>query len=108
MAPGGWGCTRQDPRDLGYRAELGRTAPLPNEWLPSHAHGGNFLTARGQVAGSCHWQLIFELWADHGLGDVKPTPRKDTMMFWANWVKIEKEGIYRAVDEDKYRGHVPG
>ena len=61
-----------------------------------------------QVADSCHWRLIFERWANHRRGDVKPTPRKDTLIFRANWVKILKEGIYRVMDEDKYHGHVPG
>ena len=46
----------------------GRTAPLPNGWLPSHAQVGKFLTAMGHVAGSCHWQLICERSADHHLG----------------------------------------
>ena len=44
---------------------------------------------------------------DHRLGNGKPTPRKDTVIFRANWVKIPKEGIYRVVEEDKYHGHVP-
>ena len=46
--------------------------------------------------------------ADHRLGDVKPTPRKDTVIFWANRGKIQKEGIYRVIDEDKYHRHLPG
>ena len=60
------------------------------------------------MAGSCHWQLVFERWADHRLGDAKPTPRKHTVVFRAYWVKILKEGIYRVMDEDKYHGHIPG
>ena len=39
---------------------------------------------------------------------MKPTPRKDTVIFRANWVKILVAGIYRVVDEDKYHGHVFG
>ena len=39
---------------------------------------------------------------------MKPAPRKDTVIFRVNWVKIPKEGIYRVMDEDKYHGHVPG
>ena len=59
------------------------------------------------MAGTCHWQLIFERWADHRLGDVKPSPQKDIVIFRANYVKILKEGIYQVADEDKYHGHVP-
>ena len=58
------------------------------------------------MAGSYHWQLIFERWADHSLGDGKPTPGKGTVVFRANWVEIVKEGISRVEDEDKYHGHV--
>ena len=63
----------------------GRTAPLPNDWLPSKVYGGKFLTAGSVTAGSCHWHLIFERWADHGLGEVRATPRKDNVLFQANW-----------------------
>ena len=60
------------------------------------------------MAGSCHWQLIFERWAIYRLGNVKPTPRKDIVIFRANWVKILKQRIYWVMDEDKYSFHVPG
>ena len=60
------------------------------------------------MAGSCRWQLIFERSADHRRGDVKPTPKKDTVIFRANWAKILKEESYRVVEKDKYHGDVPG
>ena len=63
----------------------GRAAPLPDDWLPSKAQGGKFLTAGSVSAGSCHWHLIFERWADHGLGEV---------LFRANWTRILRDGIY--------------
>ena len=60
------------------------------------------------MAGSCHWQLIFERRDDHRLRHVKPTSWKDSVIFRANWVRILQQGIYRGMDEDKYHGHVPG
>ena len=39
---------------------------------------------------------------------MKPTPRKDSVIFRANRVKNLKHGIYRVADEDKDHGHVPG
>ena len=60
------------------------------------------------MVGSCHWQLIFERWTDHRSGDVKSTPRKETVIFRANCVKTLEEGIYRVMDEDRCHGHVPG
>ena len=86
----------------------GRTAPLPNDWLPSKAQGGKFLTAGSVSAGSCHWHLIFERWADHGLGEVRAIPRKDTVLFRANWTRILRDGIYVVEDEGKYHGFVVG
>ena len=86
----------------------GRTAPLPNDWLPSKAQGGKFLTAGSVSAGSCHWHLIFERWADHGLGEERATPRKDTVLFRANWTRILRDGIYVVEDEGKYHGFVVG
>ena len=86
----------------------GRTAPLPNDWLPSKAQGGKFLTAGSVSAGSCHWHLIFERWADHGLGEVRATPRKDTVIFRANWTRILRDGVYVVEDEGKYHGFVVG
>ena len=86
----------------------GRTAPLPNDWLPSKAQGGKFLTAGSVSAGSCHWHLIFERWADHGLGEVRATPRKDTVLFRANWTRILRDGIYVVEDEGTYNGFVVG
>ena len=86
----------------------GRTAPLPNDWLPSMAQGGKFLTAGSVSAGSCHWHVIFERWADHGLGEVRATPGKDTVLFRANWTRILRDGIYVVEDEDKYHGFVVG
>ena len=86
----------------------GRTAPLPNNWLPSKAQGGKFLTAGPVSAGSCHWHLIFERWADHGLGEVGATPRKDTVLFRANWTRILRDGIYVVEDKGKYHGFVVG
>ena len=86
----------------------GRTAPLPNDWLPSKVQGGKFLTAGSVSAGSCHWHLIFERWADHGLGEVRATPRKDTVPFGANWTRILHDGIYVVEDEGKYHGCVVG
>ena len=86
----------------------GRTAPLPNDWLPSKTQGGKFLTAGSVSAGSCHWHLIFERWADHGLGEVRATPRKDTVLFRANWTRILRDGIYVVEDEGKYHGFVVG
>ena len=59
----------------------GRTAPRPNDWLPSKAQGGKFLTAGSVSAESCHWHLIFERWADHGLGEVRATPRRTPSSF---------------------------
>ena len=59
----------------------GHSAPLPNDWYPNHAKGGKFLTPDGQAAGGNQWQLIFERWGDHRMGDVKRTPRKDTEVF---------------------------
>ena len=54
MAPGGWGCTRRDPSEVGDKS--GRTAPLPNDGLPSHAQGGKFfllfLPLRGNWRGA--------------------------------------------------------
>ena len=82
----------------------GRTAPLPNDWLPSKAKGGKFPTAGSVSAGSCHWHLILERWADHGLGEVRATPRKDTVLFRANWTRILRNGIYVVKDEGKYHG----
>ena len=90
------------------RPGTGRTAPLPNGWLPSKAQGGKFLTAGSVSAGSCHWHLIFERWADHGLGEVRATPRKDTVLFRANWTRILRDGIYVVEDEGKYHGFVVG
>ena len=86
----------------------GRTAPLPNDWLPSKVQGGKFLTAGSVSAGSCHWHLIFEHWADHGLGEVRATPRKDTVLFRANWPRILRDGIYVIEGEGKYHGFVVG
>ena len=86
----------------------GRTAPLPNDWLPSKAQVGKFLTAGFVSAGSCHWHLIFERWADHGLGEVSATPRKDTVIFRANWTRILRDGVYVVEDEGKYHGFVVG
>ena len=86
----------------------GRTAPLPNDWLPSKAEGGKFLTAGSVSAGSCHWHLISERWADHGLGEVRATPRKDTILFRANWTRILRDGVYVVEDEGKYHGFVVG
>ena len=94
----------------------GRTAPLTNDWLPSKAQvrvrvrvqGGKFLTAGSVSAGSCHWHLILERWADHGLGKVRATPRKDTVLFRANWTRILRDGIYVVEDEGKYHGFVVG
>ena len=86
----------------------GRTAPLPNDWLPSKAQGGKFLTAGSVSAGSCHWHLIFERWADHGLGEVRGTPHKDTVLFRANSTRILRDGIYVVQDEGKYHGFVVG
>ena len=86
----------------------GRMAPLPNDWLPSKAQGGKFLTAGFVSAGSCHWHLIFECWADHGLGEVRATPRKDTVIFRANWTRIVRDGVYLVEDEGKYHGFVVG
>ena len=86
----------------------GRTAPLPNDWLPNKAQGSKFLTAGSISAGSCHWHLIFEHWADHGLGEVRATPRKDTVIFRANWTGILRDGVYRVEDEGKYHGFVVG
>ena len=43
--------------------------------------------------------LIFERWADHGLGEVRATPPKDTVLFRANWTRILRDSIY--VVEDK-------
>ena len=88
--------------------EPGRATPLPDDWLPNHAQGGKFLGAGGQVAGSRHWKLIFERWDDHRLGDVNPIPRKDTVIFRVNGVKMLIKGIYRVMDNDKYHGQVPG
>ena len=92
---------------MGDRAGVSPHSTFPQLLVTKSRPAGKFLTAGGQVAGRCHWQLIFEHWADHRLGGVKPTPRKETVIFWANWVKILKEGIYRVMDEDKYHGHVP-
>ena len=39
---------------------------------------------------------------------MKPTPRKDIVIFRANWVEVLNEGMYRVMGEDKYHGHVPG
>ena len=86
----------------------GRTAPLPNDWLPSKAQGGKFLIAASVSAGSFHWHLILERWADHGLGEVRATPRKDTGLFRANWTRILRDGIYVVEDEGKYHGFVVG
>ena len=74
--------------------ETGCTAPLPNDRVPSKAQGGKILTAGSVSAGSCHWHLIFERWADHGLGEVRATPRKDTVIFRANWTRILRDGVY--------------
>ena len=84
----------------------GRTAPLPNDWLPGKAQGGKFLTAGSVSAGSCHWHLIFERWADHGLGEVRATPRKGTVIFRANWTRIFRDGVYVVEDEGKYHGFI--
>ena len=86
----------------------GRTAPLPNDWLPSKAQKGKFLTAGSVSAGSCHWHLIFERWANHGLGEVRATPRKDTVIFRANWTRILRDGVYLVEDKGKYHGFVVG
>ena len=86
----------------------GRTAPLPNDWLPSKAQGGKFLTVGSLSAGSCHLHLIFERWADHGLGEVRAKPPKDTVLFRANWTRILRDGIYVVEDEGKYHGFVVG
>ena len=86
----------------------GRKAPLPNDWLPSKAQGGKFPTAGSVRAGSCHWHLIFERWGDHGLGEVRATPRKDTVLFRANSTRILRDGIYVVEDENKYHGFVVG
>ena len=93
---------------LGFPLGGAFTAPLPNDWLPSKAQGGKFLTAGSVSAGSCHWHLIFERWADHGLGEVRATPRKDTVLFRANWTRILRDGIYVVEDEGKYHGFVVG
>ena len=108
------GAGRRGPRQGGFpvswvtRPGKGRTAPLPNDWLPSKAQGGKFLTAGSVTAGSCHWHLIFERWADHGLGEVRATPRKDTVLFRANWTRILRDGIYVVEDESIYHGFVVG
>ena len=86
----------------------GCKAPLPNDWLPSKAQGGKFLIAGSVSAGSCHWHLIFERWADHGLGEVRATPHKDTVLFRANWTGILRNGIYVVEDEGKYHGFFVG
>ena len=86
----------------------GRTAPLPNDWLPSKAQGGQFLTAGSVSAGTCHWHLIFQRWADHGLGEVRATPRKNTVLFRANGTRILRDSIYVVEDEGKYHGFVVG
>ena len=86
----------------------GRTAALPNDWLPSKAQGGKFLTAGSVSAGSCHWHLILERWADHGLGEVRATPRKDTVIFRANWTRILRDSVYVVEDEGKHHGFVVG
>ena len=85
-----------------------RTAPVPYHWLPSKAQGGKFLNPGSVSAGSSHWHLIFEQWADHGLGEVRATPRKDTVLFRANWTRILRDGIYVVEDEGKYHGFVVG
>ena len=112
------GLHRKEQRDCRWRREDGsaprgipvslvtgpgtvRTAPLPNDWLPSKAQGGKFLTAGSVSAGSCHRHLIFERWADHGLGEVRATPRKDTVIFRANWTQILRGGVYVVEDEGK-------
>ena len=68
---------------------------------PFTPRGGNFLPPGGKWRAS----TIGSSFLSGGLtivGNVKPTPRKDTVIFRANWVKILKEGIYRVMDEDKY------
>ena len=75
----------------------GRTVPLPNDCIPSHACRGKFLIAGGQVAGSCHWQLIFERWANHCLGDVKPTPRKNIVILRANRGSNSSTALYASI-----------
>ena len=67
-----------------------------------------FLTAGSVSAGSCHWRLNFERWADHGLGEVRATPRKDTALFRANWTRILRDRVYVVEDEGKYHGLVVG
>ena len=108
------GAGRRGPRRGGVpvswvtRPGTGRTAPLPSDWLPSKAQGGKFLIAGFVSAGSCHWHLIFERWADHGLGEVRATPRQDTVLFRANWTRILRDGVYVVEDEGKYHGFVVG
>ena len=86
----------------------GCTAPLPNDWLPNKAEGGKFITAGAVNAGSCHWHLIVERWADQCLGEGRATPRKDTVIFRANWTRILRNGVYVVEDEGKYHGFVVG
>ena len=93
---------------MGDRALVGGTTPLANELLFGHAYGGKVFAAARQVAGSCHWQLIFDCWTNHPLGYFNPTPRKGTMIVWANLVKILKERMYRVANKDNYRGHLLG
>ena len=71
---------------------------LLNDWLPSQTQRGKFLTTWGQGS---------ELWDDHCLGYVKPTPRKDIAIFRVNWVQNLKEGIYRIAEEAKYHSQHP-
>ena len=108
LAPGGGVRAGGGRGVLGDRAGDRAHGTHPNIWLPSKAQGGKFLTAGSVSAGSCHWHLIFERWADHGLGEVRATPRKDTVLFRANWTRILRDGIFVVEDEGKYHGFVVG
>ena len=39
---------------------------------------------------------------------MRATPRKDTVLFRANWTRILRDGIYVVEDEGKYHGFVVG
>ena len=85
----------------------GRTAPLPNDWLPSRAQGGKFLTAGSVSAGSCHWHLIFERWAAHG-HQCEGDPSQGHRHLSGQWTRILCDGVYVVEDEGKYHGFVVG